>query len=68
LAVDPEAAALFRFAGGTRSGFSASDAASGFDEPVCGIRFKVPKSFFSRESSYEYKIKSLGKFAGIKGK
>jgi predicted RNA-binding Zn-ribbon protein involved in translation (DUF1610 family) len=68
LAADPEATTLFCFAGGAPSGISASDAASGFDVPACGIRVKVPRSFSSRESSYKYKIKSLGKFVGMKGK
>jgi hypothetical protein len=68
LASDPEAAGLFCFAGGAPSGISASDAASGFDVPVCGIQVRVPRSFSLRESSYKYKLKSLGKFAGMKGK
>jgi hypothetical protein len=35
--------------------------------PACGIRVKVPRSFSSRESNCEYKIKSLKKLVGEKG-
>jgi hypothetical protein len=51
LALDPEAAPLFRLAGGAASGFSVSDTASEFDDTICGFQIKIPRSFSSRESS-----------------